>query len=213
MKKLICFLFGKPYEDSKFYRFSYWFVVVFYFLSLIGAFIQSIFFGGWLSLLILAIAFPLLFRLVYQINILIHQSFFKAVNIRVIIILVILMVILPIGIFVTAFFLGDNIAINTSKTTINGDVKLSIGSLKGFYNVETIELSEKMKETISIPFEASVEAGKLDIYVEHDGETVWEQAIVSSQNGLIEFEGKEGTYDINIYTEEAKKIKLTLSLD
>ncbi len=204
-------MFGKPYVESKFYRYIYWFGVGFYFFAVILSIIQSIFYGGWALILFPAIVFPIMFRIVYKINTHIHKSF-KGMNKRVILIIGILLGLFMVGMFASVFFFGDNIAINASKTTINGEVNLSIGSLKGYHEVETFEINEIPKGTITIPYEASVEEGEYIIYVEHSGETIWEDKISSSKSGVIKFEGEKGTYDISVYTEEAKKIKLNILL-
>ncbi|WP_175637905.1 hypothetical protein [Metabacillus schmidteae] len=215
MKNIIYFMFGKPYIESKFYRFTYWFGVGFYFFALLLFIIQAISFGGGVFILFPAIAFPLIFRLVYKLSTQTHKSF-KGLNKRVIIILGIVLG-GTIGLFtvitlVVTFIFGDNVVINMNKTTTNGEVNVSIGSLKGNHEVETFEINETVNGTMTIPFEASVEEGEYTIYVEHSDEKIWEDTISSVKNGVIRFDGKKGIYTISVYTDEAKKIKLSLSL-
>ncbi|MBU7594171.1 hypothetical protein [Metabacillus halosaccharovorans] len=217
MKNIIYFMFGKPYIESKFYRLTYWFGVGFYFFAMLLFSIQALSFGGLVYILFPAITFPLIFRLVYKLNTRIHRhTSFKGLNKRVFIILGIVLGGM-IGLFtvitlVVTFFLGDNVVINMNKTTTNGEVNVSIDSLKGNHEVETFEINETVNGTMTIPFEASVEEGEYTIYVEHSDEKIWEDTISSEKNGVIRFKGKKGIYTISVYTDEAKKVKLSLSL-
>jgi len=113
---------------------------------------------------------------------------------------------------VVTFFFGDHVVINMNKTTTNGEVNLSIGSLKGNHEVETFEINETVNGTMTIPFEASVEEGEYTIYVEHSDDEIWEDTISSAKSGVIRFKGKKGLYTISVYTDEAKKVNLSLSL-
>lgn len=209
LKKILYFMFGKPYTESKVYHSAYWLGVGFYFLAMILSIVSSVLYGGWISLLFIGVIFPVFFRIVYKTNTLIHTSF-KGMNKKVIIILGIIFGVFTIGMITASFFFADNKAINTSKTTINGDVRLSIGSLKGSHNVESFEIAEN--GTVSVPYKASVGDGEFLMYVKDSEKTVWKDEITSFKNGVIEFQAEKGTYDINIYTEEAKKIKLNISL-
>lgn len=172
--------------------------------------VQTVIYGGWISLLFLAIIFPVLFRVVYKINYSILKGL-KGIDKRVILILGLLFGLFTVGMFAVALLFGDNVSIGTSKSVINGEVKLSIGSLKGYYDVESFDVTEK--RTVSIPFKASVGEGNFYMFVEDSKDTVWEEQITDAKNGAIEFLGERGTYNIGIYTDEAKKIKLKLSLD
>ncbi|KGP71274.1 hypothetical protein [Pontibacillus yanchengensis] len=209
MKNGIYFIFGKPYTESKFFHFSYWFGVGFYFLAIVLSAVPSVLYGEWLSLLFTALFFPVLFRIVYNINTRIHKSF-KGMNKKVIILLSVLFGLITIVIVTTSFFFADNVAINLNKTTTNGDVKLSIGSLQGSHTVETYEITQE--GTVTIPYEASVGKGKFFMSVEQSDTTIWEDQITGSKTGVIEFQGEKDSYYISIRTEEAKKIKLNLSL-
>ena len=210
MKKFIYFLFGKPYTESKFLTIGYWFAVGFYFLVITTSIIQTIILGGWITLLLGAILFPITFRIVYIIDISIIKAF-KGRSKRVLLILGLIFRLFTVGIFTVSLLFGDNVSIGTSKSVINGEVKLSISSLKGYYDVESFDVTEN--RIVSIPYIASVGEGKFYMYVEDSEDTVWEEQITDAKNGVIEFQGETGTYNISIYTEEAKKIKLNLSLD
>ena len=133
-------------------------------------------------------------------------------NKKVIIIVGILVGLATVAIGVFAFVFGENVAINTNKTTINGEVKMTIGSLKGEQEVESFEINEATNGTVSIPYKASVGEGELVLEVERSDETVWEEKLSSNNSGVIEFEGTKGTYHITLHTEEAKDITLNVSL-
>ncbi|KEF35929.1 hypothetical protein M670_04902 [Schinkia azotoformans MEV2011] len=210
MKKFIYFLFGKPYTISKFFSISYWITVGFYFFVMTVSVVQTVIYGGWISLLFFAIIFPVLFRVVYKVNYNILKGL-KGMNKRVILILGLVFGLFTVGMFAVALLFGDNVSIGTSKSVINGEVKLSIGSLKGYHDVESFDVTKN--RTVSIPYIASVGEGSFYMYVEGSKDTVWEDEITDSKNEVIEFPGEIGTYTIGIYTEEAKKIKINLSLD
>lgn len=76
MKQWVMFLFGKPYEHSKLFMLFYWLAVgVYVFGSLINLYygLASPSKGSLLSFLVPAVFFPLLFRIVYRVNVKVHQ--------------------------------------------------------------------------------------------------------------------------------------------
>jgi hypothetical protein len=174
-------------------------------------FIHTIFYGGWLSLLIVGIVYPILFRLVNVMNMNIN-NLIKGLSKRTLTISGIALILSTVGIFATAFLFGDNLAINAITTTNNGEVKLSIGSLKGSYEVETINITETSQGTIVIPYEASNVEGELFLVVKHSNEIIWDRLVSPSSVGVIEFEGEKGDYEISVYTEESKNVKVNISL-
>ncbi len=120
-------------------------------------------------------------------------------------------IVIMVSIFTTIFLLSENVAVNTSKNTKDGNVQLSIGSLKGEYDVKTLTLDQEPEGKVAIPYEATVEEGTLVLTVDDSDGIVWEKEVSPSTVGSIEFEGSKGTYNISIYTEEAKNVKLNLS--
>jgi hypothetical protein len=164
--KFIYFIFGKPYAESKYYSLNYWFGVGFYFITMTAFFIFAIFYGGWLPILFIGIVFPIMIRVGYKMNISINNSI-KRLSKRTLIISSIALILSTVGIFASAFLFGDNLAINAIKTTNNGEVKLSIGSLKGSYDVETVNITKTSQGTIVIPYEASNDEGDLFLVVKH----------------------------------------------
>ncbi|WLR41835.1 hypothetical protein LC087_13420 [Bacillus carboniphilus] len=215
MKTIIYFIFGKPNLEHMFFRGVYWFGVVFYFLAIPILIAQSFISGEWVINLISITLFPIIFRMVYSVNRLFHRSD-KKVSKRLIIIFgsFFLFITLSTGaIFASVFFFGENVAMNVSKTSINGDVKLTIGSLKGHSSVESFHFQEKPQSVVVIPYEASVKEGDVVIYLEHSGNVIWERKIDSSRSGEITFEGEIGDYEVGVYAEEAKNINLNLSFE
>lgn len=110
-------------------------------------------------------------------------------------------------IFVGAMMLfADNLAINASKTEVNGHVIVSIGSLKGSYLVDDVRVIEE--GMVGIPYRAIVEEGDLLLVVESGGDVVWEDKVSPQTEGMIQFYGGEGRYQIRLYTEHAEDINL-----
>lgn len=72
MKLLIHFLFGKPFKKqdtflSKYFRFAYWGMVVFYFFSLSLLAVSAIYnINAIINLIIWAMFIPVMFRLTYN---------------------------------------------------------------------------------------------------------------------------------------------------
>ncbi|MCY7979946.1 hypothetical protein [Bacillus inaquosorum] len=214
MKKLIKFVFGKPDTESKWRRFVYRFAVGFYFFAIVLFIVQAAVNGGWLSILFPMIAFPILFRIVYRISKTSRKTY-NGMNKRMLIIAVsigsaVAIVTTVVLILIFSLSSGTNSALMVSKTEINDDVQLSIGTLRGEYEVSDFTVSES--GGISIPYEAKVKDGKYMLVVKKSDEEVWRQEVMASEQGSIEFTGDKGHYKICIQTEEAKDVSVHLSL-
>jgi hypothetical protein len=96
--------------------FSYWFGVLFYFCAIIMFIIHSIIYGNIpiFVFLIPTIVFPLLFRIVYAVNVAIHKGKYKRIFI------IFFASIFTLITIIVAFSTIYNIAINTHKTDVNG---------------------------------------------------------------------------------------------
>lgn len=108
------------------------------------------------------------------------------------------------------FVVNHNVSTFTSKSNVNGNIKVSIGTLKGTYEIENFNIKTAGK--ISIPYEFTVETGTVTLQVIKSNMVMWEKVISPSTTGLIELEGVKGKYSISLLTEEAKKINMKLSL-
>ncbi|WP_368505838.1 hypothetical protein AB3N04_09745 [Alkalihalophilus sp. As8PL] len=215
---LISLLFGEPYRESKLFLFFYWFVVAFYFVGLIMTIFLLVVTGEWFFIIPLLL-FPLLFRLVYKINTFIYQSIFNAkshtpiTKKKWVVIgsaFAVFMMMVPI----LLFLFSNNVVTNVSQTNVNGQVELSIGSLRGLYEVESFNLEGATNDLVTLPYVASVKEGSFVLFVErNDGETVWSEEVFADHSGEMVIEQKEGTYRIKIEAEEAKGINVALSLN
>ncbi len=174
-------------------------------------FIFAILHGGWLPLLIIGLVLPLMFRLSYKMNIRVANSI-NRLSKRTLIISCIAIILSTVAIFAVALLFGDNIAINAVKTTNNGEVELSIGSLKGSYDIDTVNITKTSQEKILIPYEASNDEGDLFLVVKQSNETIWNNVVSPSSVGVIELEGEKGDYEISVYSEESKNVKVNISL-
>ncbi len=217
MKRAIYFLFGKPYTNSRFYNFFYWFAIISFFLAIIVSGIEAFILLDlhlFISLIISVIIFPIIFRLIYKLNTSIHHSIFFKFKKRTIFILIGIIGLIFTVITLPSFFSEEweNIVVNQNKVVTNGEVEWSAQSLKGDYNIESFDIVNESQATIKIPFKANAKEGELILSVEQDGEMVWEDEINGVNDGIIEFKGEIGTYDIMVYTTEAKKIMITLSI-
>jgi hypothetical protein len=106
---------------------------------------------------------------------------------------------------------SHNVSTFTSKSNVNGNVKLTIGTLKGTYKVH--EYTIKTTGKVSIPYESTVGSGTVTLQVVNMNLVQWEKVISPSSSGLIEFNGVNGSYSIQLVTEEAKKISVKLNLN
>jgi len=213
MKKVIEFLFGKRQNTSTFLRIIYNVAVAFYLFSLLLLLLQAFVSGMIAPVLIGAITFPIMFRLIYYLLIVNNQKqrnqskkvlviFSIGIGISVILSAVIMFVALN----------GENLAINTNKVTTNNKVELSIGKLKGLYEVTSFDITSS--GVMRIPYEVSCEEGSFSIIVKSStsNEVVWEDIVTNNHSGTIEILGEEDTYTVYLQTKEAKKISLTISL-
>ncbi|WP_088103914.1 hypothetical protein [Halalkalibacter urbisdiaboli] len=202
MQRLLEFIFGKVNKDNKFLLFGYWFFVFLYFILLTFSIIQLI---DWFSILLFALLFPIVFRLVYGVNSLILRK----INTKGLFIVARVfgfVIICFVGLMV---FLSDNVAINANKSISNGNVQLSIDKLKGNYQVAEFDVNGE--GMISLPYKASVSEGDIVIFVERESEVLWEESISTSGQGNIQFHSEVGTYDIQVVTEEANDVFVELS--
>ncbi|MDE5413361.1 hypothetical protein [Alkalihalobacterium chitinilyticum] len=205
MQPIIEKIFGQPYKDSKLMLFSYWSGILFYIIVLLFFIMQAVVGGQWLSVLAIAIAFPVLFRIVYSLNGSLMRKF-TGLRKRGIFLFAGVIGVISI-IFVGAVMLfADNLAINASKTEVNGHVIVSIGSLKGSYLVDDVRVIEE--GMVGIPYRASIGEGDILLVVERGGDVVWEDKVSPQTEGMIQFYGGEGRYQIRLYTEHAEDINL-----
>ncbi|TES53627.1 hypothetical protein E2L07_12545 [Halalkalibacterium halodurans] len=102
---------------------------------------------------------------------------------------------------------GDQVVINSKSSNINGHVQISIGTLRGTFEVNSMSVPDG--ERISLPYEMAVDEGTLTLYVERAGNVVWEEEIDSEKSGAIELD-QAGTYTIYIHTDEGKGIMLDM---
>lgn len=108
----------------------------------------------------------------------------------------------------------DNTAIKTTKVQKNGETTLSIGSLKGYYDVQSIKTE---KGNVEIPFEAAVEEGTILLQITKDDKVIYEEEVTSQKEGLLSFEApKSGSYDLIVRVkgekEKAKGIQIHTKL-
>jgi hypothetical protein len=106
---------------------------------------------------------------------------------------------------------SHNVSTFTSKSNVNGNVKLTIGTLKGTYKVH--EYTIKTDGKVSIPYESTVGSGTVTLQVMNKNLVQWEKVISPANSGLIEFDGVKGSYSVQLVTEEAKKISVKLNLN
>ncbi|WP_242214702.1 hypothetical protein [Bacillus cereus group sp. BfR-BA-01383] len=107
-----------------------------------------------------------------------------------------------------------NTAIKTTKVQNNGETTLNIGSLKGYYDVQTIKTE---KGIVEIPFEAAVEEGTILLQITKDDKVIYEEEVTSQKEGLLSFEApKSGSYDLIVRVkgekEKAKGIQIHTKL-
>ncbi|MED1602074.1 hypothetical protein [Alkalihalophilus marmarensis] len=218
---IISLLFGKPYRANRLFLFFYWFVIAFYFVGFVMMISLIVMTGEWLFIIPLVI-FPLLFRIVYKLNTFIYQSIsnqkdhspLKKKWIMIGSAFVILMITFPI----LVFMFSDNVVMNVSNTNVNGEIELSIGSVKGTYEVEAFQieafqLEESINDVALLPYEAFVREGSFLLFLEHNGEMIWSEEVSGNHSGEMAIELREGTYRIKLESEEAKGIVINLSLN
>ncbi|WP_026690905.1 hypothetical protein [Alteribacter aurantiacus] len=198
-------VFGSPVRENKFLFIGYWFFVSFYFLFLSFALVIGMLSGYWIPVVIFAITAPLLFRVVYYFKTVILKRMTK----KGIVMITGAFVVFTFGVIGATFLFAENLAVNVSKTVYQGNLEVSIGSLKGEYLVDDPSIIQE--GAVVIPYQASVGDGSFTLVVERADEIVWEEDIIGASEGFIEFVGEESSYDIRIYTEQAKEVLVNLT--
>ncbi|PRT23213.1 BA_1872 family lipoprotein [Bacillus wiedmannii] len=107
-----------------------------------------------------------------------------------------------------------NTATQVTKVQKNGETTLKIGSLQGYYDVQTVK-AEKGK--VEIPYEAAVEEGTILLQVTKDDKVIYEEEVTSQKEGLLSFEApKSESYDLIVRVkgekEKAKEIQIHTKL-
>ncbi|MEG7842643.1 hypothetical protein [Bacillus mobilis] len=107
-----------------------------------------------------------------------------------------------------------NTATQVTKVQKNGETTLKIGSLQGYYDVQTVKAE---KGNVEIPYEAAVEEGTILLQVTKDDMVIYEEEITSQKEGLLSFEApKSGSYDLIVRVkgekEKAKEIQIHTKL-
>ncbi|ENQ3112159.1 hypothetical protein ACQGS5_16630 [Bacillus sp. GKis3/1] len=107
-----------------------------------------------------------------------------------------------------------NTATQVTKVQKNGETTLKIGSLQGYYDVQTFKAE---KGNVEIPYEAAVEEGTILLQVTKDDKVIYEEEITSQKEGLLSFEAsKSGSYDLIVRVkgekEKAKEIQIHTKL-
>ncbi|WP_342719021.1 hypothetical protein AAG068_09145 [Bacillus paramycoides] len=107
-----------------------------------------------------------------------------------------------------------NTATQVTKVQKNGETTLKIGSLQGYYDVQTVKAE---KGNVEIPYEAAVEEGTILLQVTKDDKVIYEEEITSQKEGLLSFEApKSGSYDLIVRVkgekEKAKEIQVHTKL-
>ena len=107
-----------------------------------------------------------------------------------------------------------NTATQVTKVQKNGETTLKIGSLQGYYDVQTIKAE---KGNVEIPYEAAVEEGTILLQVTKDDKVIYEEEVTSQKEGLLSFEApKSGSYDLIVRVkgekEKAKEIQIHTKL-
>ena len=107
-----------------------------------------------------------------------------------------------------------NTATKVTKVQKNGETTLTIGSLQGYYDVQTLKAE---KGNVEIPYEAAVEEGTILLQVTKDDKVIYEEEVTSQKEGLLSFEApKSGSYDLIVRVkgekEKAKEIQIHTKL-
>ncbi|TPV46722.1 BA_1872 family lipoprotein [Bacillus dicomae] len=107
-----------------------------------------------------------------------------------------------------------NTATQVTKVQKNGETTLKIGSLQGYYDVQTLKAE---KGNVEIPYAAAVEEGTILLQVTKDDKVISEEEITSQKEGLLSFEApKSGSYDLIVRVkgekEKAKEIQIHTKL-
>ncbi len=71
-----------------------------------------------------------------------------------------------------------NTATKVTKVQKNGETTLTIGSLQGYYDVQTLKAE---KGNVEIPYEATVEEGTILLQVTKDDKVIYEEEVTSQK--------------------------------
>ncbi|MGG3400578.1 hypothetical protein BKK39_03635 [Bacillus cereus] len=107
-----------------------------------------------------------------------------------------------------------NTATKVTKVQKNGETTLTIGSLQGYYDVQTLKAE---KGNVEIPYEAAVEEGTILLQVTKDDKVIYEEEVTSQKEDLLSFEApKPGSYVLIVRVkgeeEKAKGIQIHTKL-
>lgn len=107
-----------------------------------------------------------------------------------------------------------NTATQVTKVQKNGETTLKIGSLQGYYDVQTVKAE---KGNVEIPYKAAVEEGTILLQVTKGDKVIYEEEVTSQQEGLLSFEApKSGSYNLIVRVkgekEKAKEIQIHTKL-
>ncbi|SFP64369.1 hypothetical protein [Salibacterium halotolerans] len=205
MQRVIELIFGKPDKSSTVSHISYWMFIAGYIAILIIAVLSPV---HWVAVLSGAVLFPAFFRLVNKLNRLIRQH----INMKVFFITAsVFTFLLAIGVTAILYFYADNVTVNASKRMTNGAVTVSIGTLRGNYNVTEVGTTER-GGTLFIPYTASVGEGTITLSAETEDQVLWEQEISDSRDGTMQIQGfiTDGSFDIQVAAEEASDVSVEL---
>ena len=96
-----------------------------------------------------------------------------------------------------------NTATKVTKVQKNGETTLTIGSLQGYYDVQTLKAE---KGNVEIPYEAAVEEGTILLQVTKDDKVIYEEEVTSQKEGLLSFEApKSGSYNLIVRVKNEKE--------
>ncbi len=202
MQKTVELIFGKVKRDNRFLFVGYWLFIAFYLMALVTVVIQTL---DLVSIILFAVLFPILFRIVYRLNSLILRK----INTKLLLITVAIFGSVIICITVFMFLFADNVAINATKTQSNGEIQVSIGKLKGSYEAAQFQVDQG--GMIAIPYQATIGDGTYSLVMKRGNEILWEETISGQSHGMIEVIVTQGSYHIQIITEEATDISVRLS--
>lgn len=206
--KFIEFLFGKPYEERKIFIFFYWLSIIGYFIAIPILTVQAIRSGDWFNLFINIIVYPILFRIVYKINSLIEKS--MKMNLKFFSMMIIGSVLLTVSLILITFFTSDSTASHIKTKTTEEELEVSIGELKGYYDIGSFDIESTENTQVQVPYRVTYNEGPVYLMVEKDGTKVWEKKLSPLEKGTINLPSEKGIYDIIIFSEKAKSIKVRL---
>ncbi|WP_026674849.1 hypothetical protein [Alkalihalobacterium bogoriense] len=216
IKKVAEKIFGKPMRDNSVFLFGYWASIIFYALAVVSFGIYGLLNGHWISFIIFALLFPILFRVVYKLNVWLLHEFIsgnkKPFFITAFLIPFLFGIVAIGGVFSFLLF-GDhvvtNVANNVTKNVEDGNrINVSIDSLKGTHQVE--EFTVTKEGLIIIPFDFNITDGEVKLILRSEDGIVWSEKLSVETHDQIHLQGKEGHYKIELHTKEAKNIKIQL---